>query len=967
MRRRQEGEVLNCQFMLGQKSTRSSKMVRRFATGRILKVILAILLASALASPCVKAQESSTANTGSSEAAAKEAAAKEAAKKIAESLSPRPTEQQPEQPTKRPEQPAPTGIGVQDQANKEKELSVIERLISGQIPDVVSTRLSQFGYDVFQKPVSTFAPVTDVPVGPDYVLGPGDAFTVTLWGRINAQYPVAVDRAGEITLPDVGVLKVSGMTFDKVQDYLRHEFERKHTDFKMAVTMGRLRAIRVYVVGEAQAPGSYSLSSLSSVINALFAAGGPSKNGTLRKVQLLRNTESQVTIDLYDFLLGGDKSKDIRLQDGDTIFIPLIGPVVGVAGNVKRAAIYEMSKPMNLAEVLQLAGGITYAGWLQRVQVERVENHRRRIVADFDISGGADTSKEKQASDILVQDGDVVKVSAVSPLEQNVVHLQGHVVRPGKYELKPGMRLRDIIYSYQVLQAQPDMEYAEIERLIEPDLHPAVIPFSPQRVLEGDESENIELARFDTIRVFRWDERIKRSVFVSGLVFRPGEYRLIQGMKVSDLIDTAGGLMRNAYLRKAEVTRRHVSQIGIETGESAIQTEEIAIDLEKALAGDPEHNIALQDYDHLVVRPIDDKIKRNVSVSGLVFQQGEYPLIMDMKVSDLIDAAGGLQKNAYLKTAEVTRRHISQEGMETEKIEVDLEKAIAGDPEHNIALQDYDHLIVRPIPELEFDRAATISGEIRFPGTYPLRRGETLSSLIERAGGYTDRAYLKGAVFARDSAKTIQQRRMDELIRQIEETILVDTDRAMGGALDDETIKAGELQLKAKREILSRLRAAKIDGRVVVRLTSLDEFKGSKYDLQLEKGDNLLVPETPGVISVVGEVFNPTALLYEKDRTVSYYLRRVGGLTEEANKKQLSIIRVDGSVVSIAQKDAGKIEWDSGSNQWVFGGFMSIKLDPGDTIIVPRKMDRFLWLRFTKDITQILFQAAIAAGVVLAL
>jgi protein involved in polysaccharide export with SLBB domain len=838
----------------------------------MLKVILAILIVSALASPCIDAQQSSTANAGSSEAAAKEAAAKEAAtkeavKKIAESLGPQATEQQPEQSTKQPEQAGPTGVGVKGQATKDKQLSVIERLIAGQIPDVVSTNLSQFGYDVFQKPVSTFAPVTDVPVGPDYILGPGDAFTVTLWGRINAQYPVIVDRAGEITLPDVGVLKVSGMTFDKVQDYLRHEFERKHADFKMAVTMGRLRTIRVYVVGEAQAPGSYSLSSLSTVINALFAAGGPSKNGTLRKVQLLRNTESRVTIDLYDFLLGGDKSKDTRLQDGDTIFIPLIGPVVGVAGNVKRSAIYEMSKPMTLAEVLGLAGGITYAGWLQRVQVERVDRHEKRIVADFDISGRTDTSKEKQASDIMVQDGDVVKVSAISPLEQNVVNLEGHAARPGKYELKPGMRLRDVIHSYQDVGAEPDLEYGEIVRLVEPDLHAEVIPFNLGRLLEGMESENIELARFDTVRIFRWDERIKRSVSVSGLVFRPGQYRLIPGMKISDLIDTAGGLA----------------------------------------------------------------------------------------------------KNAYLKTAEITRRHISQQGMETEKIEIDLEKAIPGDPEHNIALQDYDHLIVRSIPELEFDRAATVSGEVRFPGTYPLRRGETLSSLLDRAGGYTLRAYLKGSVFTRDSAKTVQQQRMDELIRQMEETILVDTDRAIGGALDEEAIKSQELQLKAKKEILSKLRAAKIDGRVVIRLASLEEFRNSKYDLQLEKGDSLSIPETPGVVSVVGEVFNPTALLYEKDRTVSYYLRRVGGMTEEANKKQLSIIRADGSVVSIAQKDAGKIDWDSGSNQWVFGGFMSIKLDPGDTIIVPRKMDKFLWLRFTKDITQILFQAALAAGVVLAL
>jgi len=757
----------------------------------------------------------------------------------------------------------------------EEGLSAIELLLSGQIPAIVSKRLTQFGYDIFGTPVSTFAPVIDVPVGPDYVIGPGDSFTVTLWGRVNTQYTLTVNRSGEIALPEVGVLKVWGMTFDRLQNYLEHEFSRKYTDYKMAVTMDRLRTIRVYVVGEAHAPGSYTLSSLSTVINALFAAGGPSKNGTLRKIRLLRGLpqsgvpgqQEPVKIDLYDFLLGGDKSSDTRLQNGDTIFIPLIGPVVGIAGNVKRPAIYEMTEPMSLAEVLNLAGGITYAGWLQRVQLERVERNEKRVVADFDISEKADLAYEQPAPNILVQDGDMVKVFAVSPVEQNVVRLEGHVARPGKYELKPGMRLRDILSSYDVLQPQPNLEYAEIERLIEPDFHSEVISFDLGKLLEGDESANIELARFDTVRVFRWDERRSSRVSISGLVYRPGEHRLIP----------------------------------------------------------------------------------------------------DMTVGDLVDAAGGLAKNAYLKTAEITRRHISQSGMKTEKIDVDLEKALAGDPLHNICLQDYDHLVVRPIPELEFDRTATISGEVKFPGTYPVRRGETLSSLIERAGGFTQRSYLKGTVFTRESAKIVQRQRMDELIRQLEETILVDTDRAMGAVASEETIKSQELRLKAKRELLSKLKAAKIDGRVVLRLASLDQLTGSKYDLELEKGDTLVIPETPGVVNVVGEVFNPTALLYEEGGTVSYYLRKVGGMTEQANKKQLSIIRADGSVVSIAQKDAGKINWDSQSNQWIFGGFMSIKLDPGDTIVVPRKMDKFFWLQTTKDITQVLFQIALTTGVVLAL
>lgn len=750
----------------------------------------------------------------------------------------------------------------------EEGVSAIERLLSGGVSSALSTSLTQFGYDVFRGSVTTFAPVTDVPVGPDYIVGPGDSFSVTLWGRVNAQYPATVNRNGEIVLPEIGVLKVWGMTFAELKDHLQREFSRKHTDYKMVVTMERLRTVRVFVVGEVRTPGSYTLSSLSTVINALFAAGGPSKNGTLRRIRLLRSQSPTATVDLYDFLLGGDKSNDLRLENGDTIFIPLIGAVVGVAGNVKRPAIYEMPEPMTLSQVLDLAGGVTYAGWLQRVQVERVEDHQRRIVVDFDISGDGDVDGRKGASRTVLQDGDVVNVFSVSPLEQNVVNLEGHVARPGKYELKPGMRLGDLVSSYSMLLPQANMEYAEIERLVEPDYHPIVIPFNLRELLEGDAPENIELTRFDTVRIFRWDERITRGVFVLGAVHDPCEYRLVPGMKVSDLIN----------------------------------------------------------------------------------------------------AAGGLDKNAYLSNAEVTRRHISQGGMQTETIDINLEKALAGIPEHDIALQDYDHLVVRPIPELEFDRTATISGEVMFPGTYPLQRGETLSSLIERAGGYTNRAYLRGAVFTRESAKVIQQRRMDELTAQLEESVLTTTDRAVSGALDTETIESRRLALEAKKELLAKLRAAKVDGRVVVRLAPLDKLKGSEYDLELEKGDELVVPETPGVVHVVGEVFNPAALLYEQDRSVSYYLWKVGGPTKDADRKQLSVIRADGSVISMGQRRPRGVSWDSDYNQWSFGGsLMSAKLYPGDTVVVPRKMEKVPWLRTTKDITQILFQSAIAAGVVLAL
>jgi protein involved in polysaccharide export with SLBB domain len=430
------------------------------------------------------------------------------------------------------------------------------------------------------------------------------------------------------------------------------------------------------------------------------------------------------------------------------------------------------------------------------------------------------------------------------------------------------MRLTDLLTSYDVLEPQPNLDYGEIERLVPPDLHPKIVPFNVGRLLAGVEPENLELAQYDTIRVFRWDEKNYEAVTVSGMVFDPNHYRLVPGMRVKDLID----------------------------------------------------------------------------------------------------AAGGLRKNAYTRQAEITRRHISQSGMNTEKIEVSLEEALMGDPEQDILLRDYDFLVVRPIPELEFDLTAEITGEVKFPGIYPVRRGETLSSLIERAGGYTERAYLQGAVFTRESAREIQRRRLEQLMRQVEESMLGAAEARLAGATDAETVKAEQASVETKKELLAKLRATEITGRVVVRLAPLEEFRGTAHDIELESEDSLTIPSMPSVVHVVGEVFNETSLLYEEGATLSYYLQRVGGATKEADEKELSVIKADGSVISKAQGKRSKLVfWHADSKSWLFGGFMNMKLEPGDTIVVPRKLDRFQWIKNTRDITQIVFQIAVAAGVVLAI
>lgn len=743
--------------------------------------------------------------------------------------------------------------------------SDLEKYMAGEMPDTNKIKeLTQFGYNVFNARKTRFDPIRNAPVGPDYIVGPGDSLTVTMWGLQSERISVSVERDGNITLPEVGVISVSGMPFGKLQDYLESELKRKLPNVRVHIAMGRLRTITVFVTGEAFVPGTQTLSSLATVINALFAAGGPTKNGSLRNVKVMRMGQAPQMLDLYDFVMGGDSSKDIRLRDGDTIHIPIIGDVVGVAGNVKRPAIYEMKEPMTLSSALDLAGGVSYAGWLQRIQIERVENHRRRIVADFDLSEAA---RDQLATPI--QDGDMIIVDSVLGLEHDVVYLKGHVARESKYGLVKGMKLSDVLTSYELFKPNVNLEHAEIERLIPPDLHAIVIPFNLGKVLKGDDAEDHILQQFDTIRLFNWDERGKSSVFVEGMVYDPNEYRFAEGMRVKDLIA----------------------------------------------------------------------------------------------------AAGGIRKHTYMKNAELMRYHLSQTGVVSEKLQFNLGKALAGDTRENILLQDHDHLVIRPIPELEFARTIEITGEVKFPGVYPVHKGEQLKSVLERAGGYTKEVYLKGAVFTRESAREIQEQRMDQMLQHLEESLFTQSSQAASSAADAEAVQMQEAQVKAQQALISKLRSLEADGRVVVKLMPLSELAGSKFDMRLEDGDTLHIPKEPGIVTVMGEVFNPTALLYEEGQSVRYYLSKVGGVRKEADKKQITVIRADGSVVSIAQKGSNRITWDKTTRSWYSGsgGFMNLRLDPGDTLIVPTKMDRVPWMKYTKDLTQILFQIAVSAGVVLAL
>lgn len=744
-------------------------------------------------------------------------------------------------------------------------LSEIEKLLSGEYPVVVQHELRQFGYDFFNKEISTFAPVSNVPVGADYVLGPGDFFTIYLWGKTEAVYPVSVLRDGNIIIPRLGKININGLSFSELKNFLHNNFKEYYSDIEMSITMGALRSIDIFIVGEAENAGTYSVSSLSTLVTALFEAGGPNKNGSLRDIRLLRNGELVSSIDLYDFFINGKKTDDVRLQQGDTIFIPVIGAVSGVSGSVKRPAIYEMKDNQTIGSLIDLAGGVLPIGYLQNVVVERISNNQRRMIKSFNL----DTHSENAGEDLeeLLKDGDLIKIYPVHEKLRQVVYLEGHVKYPREYELKPDMTIKDIIPSYDHLLSEPYLDQAEIIRLIPPDLHPEIIEFNLGKLMEGDNAQNIILRDEDRIQVYgKWEKTDIPEVTITGAVRSPGAYRLYEGMTIKDLIFRAGNLTDKAYLVNGDLTRI----ISSETGTDILK---LSFSPEKAIQGIAEQNPTLLNNDSVFIR--------------------EIPRYADV-----------LEQKIYLE------------------------------------------------------------GAVNFPGEYSFGKDDRLSTIIERAGGLSENAYPFGAKFYRESAKEIQKERLLEYVNKLEQDILTATTTSASAALNKDEAAILQSTVASQQELLKKLKASEPTGRMVINLSEGLLLSSSKYNFTLQAGDRLVVPEKSDYITVMGEVYNPTALFIQNDGDLDHYLNLVGGMTKNADKKEVYIVRADGSVISKRQGGFfGLFSWDQTKSRWAMGNFGSIEMIPGDTIIVPQKIDTYPWMRFFKDTSGILYQLAVTVGV----
>ncbi|MGD9667199.1 MAG: SLBB domain-containing protein [Synergistaceae bacterium] len=606
-------------------------------------------------------------------------------------------------------------------------------------------RLVRFGSDFFRtKRTNTLA---YAPVGPSYVVAPGDEVKLNLWGFTEIRANLVVDRDGTLTLPQAGPVAAAGLTFSELQKTIDTAYRRILNDFELNVTMGKLHTITVYVTGHAARPGAYAVSSMATLIDVLSLAGGPALSGSMRAIEVKRGNKKIATLDVYELLLKGDRKGDSRLAEGDVIFIPTVGPLVAVAGNVKRPAVYELTaKDNKLNDVIALSGGLTAGAYKGRIQLVRVEHNTYRTAFESDLSS---TAARLQ----ILKDGDLLKIFAVPGGVYNA-RIAGAVIQPGVYPIEPGVTT------------------------------------------------------------------------------------------LTEILNRAGGLLYTAATE-----------------------------------------------------------------------------------------------------GELTRVEVTPEGPVTTRIKIDLNEAAKGTS--RFVLHRDDYLFVRTVPDWNIYRSANITGRVLYPGNYAVERGEKLSSLLERAGGYAKGAFLNGAVFLRESIRKDQQKNIDDMVEKLEREVMAAGNKAVSTAVKTQDVTFAQASIAQKEKYVDTLKGLKATGRLVINLPeNYKMIKGSPFDIELQEGDRLHIPEKPGTVQVIGSVLTPSAFVFREGQPFNTYVKMAGGYTSNANPKRTYIMKADGSTVRALAGNKPRI------------------LEEGDFIVVPEKVVFTPSMRNATDIMDILYKMTLGVAAV---
>jgi protein involved in polysaccharide export with SLBB domain len=797
------------------------------------------------------------------------------------------------------------------------------------VANSIGKMLPIYGVNLFRNPPSTFAPLNAVPVTPDYVIGPGDELLIQVWGQVTLNSRYTVDRSGSIYIPQVGTVHVAGLSFAQMHDFLRAQMARVFRNFDLNVNMGQLRSIQVFVVGQARRPGSYTISSLSTLTNALFATGGPAPQGSLRHIQLKRAGNVVVDFDLYDLLLHGDKSKDEQLLPGDVIYIPSVGPQVAVAGSVNAPAIYELksANSTTVGEILELAAGLTNVASKKTVRLERVDERRMRSITEVALDGpGRET---------VLHDGDLLELMAVPSQYKDAITLRGNVANPGRYTWKAGMRIRDLLPDKDALITRD--YWLKRGQLGQPVLTyiPTCLPTTPfgipgliYGIPVGEEGQNPN-----------WRYSSTRNPNLIGLAFG-NEGGASNG---TDNGPTDGGL------DCTKVPEFETAASGINDRYSPATQPQPLPTTSSATA----QNLSSNGF-------FPNNMQQNNS--GMNQLSATSASVGSTSVAN--SSAGQFKPRNDVKLGEpdidwsyaVVERQ-SKENLTTSLLPFNLGKLVLeGDASQNLELLPGDVVTIFSkadirVPQAQQTRYVRLEGEVISSGVYSVLPGETLRHLVQRAGGLSPDAYLYGSEFTRESTRRVQQQRLNEYLDQITVQVSANSSNNRGITPQDSAAIAAAQQ--QNQNVINSLRQVRATGRIVLEMPVDANNISQIPDLPLEDGDRFIVPRVPSTVSVDGAVYNQNSFVYDPTRRVGSYIRLAGGANRDADSSRAYVIRASGSVLS--KQYSSSLRGNS---------FESLHIYPGDTVVIPLNLTKGNTLRTIVSVAQIVGQLgiAIAAG-----
>lgn len=818
---------------------------------------------------------------------------------------------------------------IQPRLEQEKEQLTDEERFAPKVDEV-----KPFGYDLFAGEPTSFMPSENAAVPDTYLIGRGDTLNINFYGKESESYEVVVDREGRISIPNLSPVQVAGLTFAEVKELIKAKVEQEVIGIKAFVSVGKLRSIRVLVLGEAYKPGSYSVSSLTTVSHALFVSGGVSDIASLRNIQVKRAGKVVANFDLYDLLINGDSSNDIILKPGDVVFIPSVGSQVAVEGLVKRPAIFELKKGETAAQLLKMAGGLKPQAYAKKAIVERFNNNNMKEVLSVDFSGNQ--------INYTPRDGDRIRFNPVSFQYQNSISLIGAVARPGHYQWHQGKHISDILTSVRGdLLPQADLGYGLLVREVNVAGDIQVFQFDIAQAIVKAAEHDLELKANDKLFVFsRYQEKQAEETALANMALTEAQQE--QQYKVKQW---------HQYQQ-----REFEKYIGVTGSSTGLKSKE---DRTKSIADIAKHNLTddeelLETKDYAVfsrfnlLKPIISKLKQQatvtmamqlVEINGHVTYPGVYPLTVNGEVNDLIAAAGGLLESAYTEQAEITRV-MDGDASKVKHIKFNLQAAMLGSNGENIALRSKDSINIFSIPNWQENVKVELKGEVKFPGVYTIRRGETLSNLLERAGGFSEFAAPNAAIFTREAIRKQEQQQLAKLSEDLR--------RDIASKSFENSVSSNSLSYDEMNKLLNDLASVEAVGRLVIDLPMIVE---DKQRLVLQNGDALYVPSKRDSVSVIGEVNYATSHLFQQGITVDDYIDLSGGLKERAADERIYIIKANGSV---------KIP---STGSW-FAVNDTNTLEAGDTIVVPMNSDYMDNLTLWSTATQIVYQLGVAVAAI---